>query len=61
MTSRPVAVLYTQDPDLVRKIKAYLRIIAQIRHVANADRLVAVLEQSTAHLDLVEFDGETAR
>jgi PAS domain S-box-containing protein len=55
MTSRPVAVLYTQDPDLVRKIKAYLRTIAQIRHVANADRLAAVLQQSSPALCLIDL------
>ena len=55
MTSRPVAVLYTQDLDLVRKIKAYLRTIAQIRHVANADRLAAVLQQSSPALCVIDL------
>ena len=55
MTFRPVAVLYTQDSDLVRKIKAYLRTMAQIRHVANPDRLAAVLQQSSPALCLIDL------
>ena len=55
MTSRPVCVLYTQDLDLVRKIKAYLRTMAQIRHVANADRLAAVLQQTGPALCIIDL------
>jgi PAS domain S-box-containing protein len=55
MTSRPVCVLYTQDLDLVRKIKAYLRTMAQIRHVANADRLAAVLQQAGPALCIIDL------
>lgn len=46
MSSASVCVLCSQDSDLVRRIKAYLRAIAQVRHVADVDRLEAVLEQS---------------
>jgi PAS domain S-box-containing protein len=61
MTSRPVAVLYTQDPDLVRKIKAYLRTMAQIRHVANADRLAAVLQQASPALCIIDLRAKESR
>jgi hypothetical protein len=42
----PVAcVLYTQDSDLVRRTHAYLRSLAQVRHVGQAERLEAVLSR----------------
>ena len=43
MTANPVCVLYTQDLDLARRVKAFLRVLAQVRHVSEADRLDAVL------------------
>lgn len=55
MTSPPVCVLYTQDPDLVRRVKAYLRTMAQVRHVVNADRLDAVLQQSSPAVCIVDL------
>src|SRR6185503_17551637 len=61
MTSHPVCVLYTQDLDLVRKIKAYLRTSAQVRHVANADRLSAVLQQSSPALCIVDLRAKESR
>lgn len=61
MTSHPVCVLYTQDPDLVRKIKAYLRSMAQVRHVAEADRLGAVLQQSGPALCIVDLRAKESR
>ena len=61
MTSHPVCVLYTQDLDLVRKIKAYLRASAQVRHVANADRLPAVLQQSGPALCIVDLRAKESR
>jgi PAS domain S-box-containing protein len=55
MISPPVCVLYTQDPDLVRRIKAYLRATSQVRHVADADRLEAILEQVCPALLIVDL------
>ncbi len=46
MTPAPICVLYTQDPELARRIKAYLRSTSQVRHVVEPDRLDAVLQQS---------------
>lgn len=45
MTPPPVCVLYTQDPDLSRRIEAFLRATAQVRHVTEPNRLDAVLQQ----------------
>lgn len=59
MTS-PVCILYTQDPDLVRRIKAYLRSMAQIRHVSAPERLEPVLQQSSPALCLVDLRAKQA-
>jgi PAS domain S-box-containing protein len=61
MTSPPVCILYTQDLDLVRRIKAYLRSMAQVRHVADADRLEAVLQQSSPALCIVDLRARESR
>jgi PAS domain S-box-containing protein len=57
----PVAILYTQDQDLVRRVKAFLRMIAQVRHVAEADRLDAVLQQTSPALLLVDLRAKESR
>src|ERR1700730_2275284 len=61
MTSPPVCILYTQDSDLVRRIKAYLRTMAQVRHVAEADRLEPVLEQAGPALCIVDLRARENR
>lgn len=60
MTPPPVCILYTQDADLVRRIKAFLRVIAQVRHVAEADRLDAVLQQTSPALVLMDLRAQDA-
>ncbi|HEX8679532.1 MAG TPA: ATP-binding protein [Chthoniobacterales bacterium] len=59
--SPPVCILYTQDADLVRRVKAFLRIVAQVRHVAEADRLDAVLQQASPALLFVDLRAKDAR
>lgn len=61
MISSPVSVLYTQDPDLVRRVKAFLRSMAQVRHVSDAERLEPVLEQSSPALLIVDLRGKESR
>ena len=46
MTSAPVCILYTQDGELVRRTRAFLRTISQVRHVSDPDRLEPVLQQA---------------
>ncbi len=56
MTTTPAAcLLYTQDLDLVRRIKAFLRTMTQVRHVAEPDRLDAVLQQNNPALLLMDL------
>ena len=61
MTAPPVCVLYSQDPELVRRVKAYLRTLAEMRHVADPSRLDAVLEQSSPALLLLDLRAREAR
>ena len=46
MISPAACVLYTQDAELVRRTGAFLRNRASVRHVDEADRLDAVLQQN---------------
>lgn len=61
MSNPPVCILYTQDADLVRRVKAFLRVIAQVRHVSEPDRLDAVLQQTNPTLLLIDLRAEDAR
>ncbi len=61
MSAPPICVLYTQDTDLARRVKAFLRVVAQVRHVAEADRLDAVLQQAGPTLLLVDLRAQDAR
>ncbi|PYL65499.1 MAG: hypothetical protein DMF25_03375 [Verrucomicrobia bacterium] len=61
MISSPVCILYTQDPDLVRRVKAFLRTIAQTRHVSDASRLDAVLQQSNPALLMIDLRAKESR
>ena len=55
MTVQATCVLYTQDPDLVRRVKAFVRPITQLRHVEKSDRLEAVLHQSAPALLIIDL------
>ncbi|MEY2439960.1 MAG: two-component system, NtrC family, sensor histidine kinase AtoS [Verrucomicrobiota bacterium] len=57
----PVCILYSQDPDLVRRLKAFLRAITQIRHVQDPHRLDAVLQQSTPALLILDLRAKEGR
>src|SRR5438270_9242557 len=46
MTPSPTSVIYTQDAELVRRARAYLRTISPLRHVSEPDRLDSVLQQA---------------
>jgi len=61
MTPPPICVVYTQDPELIRRIKAYLRSVAQLRHVVDPHRLEAVLEQASSALLVIDLRAKEAR
>ena len=61
MTTPAACLLYTQDPDLVRRVKAFLRTMTQVRHVAEPDRLDAVLQQNGPALLLIDLRAKECR
>jgi PAS domain S-box-containing protein len=61
MIPTPVCILYTQDLELVRRMKAFLRSMAQVRHVAAADRLDAVLEQAGPAVLIMDLRARDCR
>lgn len=61
MNPSPICILYSQDADFVRRIKAFLGALAQVRHVSVADRLDAVLQQTSPALLLVDLRAKEAR
>ncbi len=61
MTPPPVCVLYTQDPDLSRRVKAFLRAAAEVRHVTEPDRLNAVLQQVGPALLIMDLRAKESR
>jgi PAS domain S-box-containing protein len=61
MTSLPVCILYTQDSELVRRVKAFVRTLALIRHVSEADRLDAVLQQAAPALLIMDLRAKECR
>jgi PAS domain S-box-containing protein len=61
MNAHPVCILYTQDADLARRVKAFLRMLAQVRHVSDPDRLDAVLQQASPAVLLLDLRATDAR
>jgi nitrogen-specific signal transduction histidine kinase len=57
----PVCIVYSQDADLVRRLKAFLSALAEVRHVSAADRLDAVLQQTGPALLLLDLRAKEAR
>jgi PAS domain S-box-containing protein len=61
MSPSPICILYSQDADLVRRIKAFLSALAQVRHVSSPDRLDAVLQQNSPAIVVLDLRGKEAR
>src|SRR5436853_7090111 len=61
MSAVPVCILYTQDPDLARRVKAYLRTMASVRHVTDPNRLEAVLQQNSPAIVLMDLRAKDCR
>jgi PAS domain S-box-containing protein len=61
MIPSPVCILYSQDADLVRRVKAFLSALAQVRHVSSPDRLDAVLQQNSPAILVVDLRAKEAR
>lgn len=61
MTVQTGCVLYTQDSDLVRRVRAFVRALAPLRQVEDADRLDAVLHQTAPALLLIDLRARESR
>jgi PAS domain S-box-containing protein len=61
MTSAPICILYTQDAELVRRAKAFLRTTSQVRHVSDPDRLEPVLQQVGPSVLMVDLRSKECR
>ena len=61
MIATPLCLLYAQDADLCRRIKAFVSSIAELRCVTDADRLDAVLQQTGPALLLIDLRAKEAR
>jgi len=59
--SPPICILYSQDADLVRRVKAFLSALAQVRHVSSPDRLDAVLQQNSPAILVLDLRAKEAR
>lgn len=61
MIPSPVCILYSQDTDIVRRVKAFLSALAQVRHVSSPDRLDAVLQQNSPAILVIDLRAKEAR
>lgn len=57
----PACILYSQDADLARRLKAYLRVLSQLRHVQEADRLEHALQQAAPAVLLLDLRAKDGR
>jgi two-component system, NtrC family, sensor histidine kinase AtoS len=61
MSVASICVLYTQDADLARRIKAFLRTMALVRHVTDPNRMEAVLQQNSPAVILMDLRAKECR
>src|SRR5437870_9813566 len=61
MSAAFICVLYTSDADLARRIKAFLRAMALVRHVTDPNRMEAVLQQNTPAVILMDLRAKECR
>ena len=61
MTPTPVSVIYSQDPELVRRARAFLRTASLVRHVNDADRIGPVLQQAGPCVLMIDLRSKDSR
>src|SRR5438270_2488468 len=61
MTPRPVCILYTHDAEFVRRARAFLRTMSQLRHVSDPDRLEPVLQQAGPCVLMMDLRSKECR
>src|SRR5438067_7657073 len=61
MSVASICILYTQDADLTRRVKAFLRTMALVRHVTDPNRMEAVLQQNSPAVILMDLRAKECR
>jgi hypothetical protein len=61
MTSRQICILYSQDPDLSRRVKSYLRATSEVWYVTEPERLYPVLQQAGPALLIMDLRAKESR
>jgi nitrogen-specific signal transduction histidine kinase len=61
MNLLPACILYTQNPALARRIAAYVRLQAMVRHVKSPTALVAIIQQYDPTLVFIDLRAENCR
>jgi PAS domain S-box-containing protein len=61
MIPAPVCILYTHDAELVRRARAFLRTMAQVRHVSDPNRLEPVLQQAGPSVLMMDLRSKECR
>ena len=61
MTPTPGCIIYTQDLELVRRAKAYLRAMSDVRQVSDPARLDPVLQQTGPCVLLIDLRSKECR
>jgi PAS domain S-box-containing protein len=61
MTPVPISIVFTQDADLVRRTRAFLRALSEVRHVSDADRLEPVLQQTAPAVLMMDLRAKECR
>jgi len=56
-----ICILYTQDGDLARRVKAFLRAMALVRHVTDPNRVEAALQQNSPAVILMDLRARECR
>src|SRR5437660_3618700 len=61
MSVASICILYTQDADLARRVKAFLRTMAVVRPVTDPNRMEAVLQQNSPAVILMDLRAKECR
>src|SRR6476659_2450409 len=61
MRMASICILYTQDGDLARRVKAFLRTMALVRHVTDPNRMEAALQQNSPAVILMDLRAKECR
>src|SRR2546423_2293204 len=61
MTPAPICILYTHDSELVRRARAFLRSISQVRHVSDLNRLEPELLQTGPSVLLMDLRSKESQ